>query len=70
MPNSHRPPDTTRRSCLYRVWRGDVNWTIPINVSDFQFSAGDSLKLSRIQFTPPMQTRRRQDCFVGSDLTM
>jgi len=39
MPNSHRPPDTTRRSCLRRVWRCGVNWTIALNVlmqtSDF-----------------------------------
>ena len=26
MPNSHHPPDTTKQSCLCRVWRGGVNW--------------------------------------------
>jgi len=31
MPNSHRPPDTTRRSSLCRVWRGGVNRTIALN---------------------------------------
>jgi len=36
MPNSHRPPDTTRQSCLCRVWRGGVNWTIAINVFRLQ----------------------------------
>ena len=25
-------PDMTKQSCLCRVWRGDVNWTIAINV--------------------------------------
>ena len=24
-------PDTTKQSCLCRVWRGDVNWVIAIN---------------------------------------
>jgi len=24
MPNSHRPPDTTRQSCLCRVWRCEL----------------------------------------------
>ena len=36
-PNSHRPPDTTRRSCLCRVWRGGVNWTIANNVFRLYF---------------------------------
>ena len=36
VPNSHRPPDTTRQSCLCRVWRGGVNWTIAINVFRLQ----------------------------------
>ena len=36
MPNSHRPPDTTRQSCL---WRGGVNWTIALNgFGDMQFA--------------------------------
>ena len=34
MPNSHhRPPDTTKQSCLCRVRRGGVNWTVAINVT-------------------------------------
>ena len=37
MPNSHRAPDTTRRSCLCRVWCTDANWTIAVNVSSLQF---------------------------------
>jgi len=32
MPNLHRPPDTTRRSCLCRVWCAGVNWTNGLNV--------------------------------------
>ena len=32
VPNSHRPPDTTRRSCLCRVWSAGVNWTTALNV--------------------------------------
>jgi len=32
MPNSHHPPDTTRRSCRCRVWCADGNWTIALNV--------------------------------------
>ena len=29
-------PDTTRRSCLCRVWCADVNWTIALNVFRLQ----------------------------------
>jgi len=58
-------PDTTKQSCLCRVGRGGVNWTVLLlKRSDFNCSVGDSLELSRIQFTPPRQTRRGQDCFV------
>jgi len=57
--------DTTKQSCLCRVGRGGVNWTVLLlKRSDFNRSVGDSLELSRIQFTPPRQTRRGQDCFV------
>ena len=51
MPNSHCPPDTTRQCCLCCV-----NWTIAINVFRLQFSVGNGLELSRIQFTPQRQT--------------
>ena len=44
------------------VWIGRLPWTR----SDFIFSAGDSLELSEIQFTPPKRTRHRQDSFVVS----
>ena len=60
MPNSHRPPDTTRRSCLCRVWCTDANRTIALNVFSLQFFFGYSLGLSGIQFTPPKRTRHRQ----------
>ena len=36
MPNSHLPPDTTRRSCLRRVCCAVVNWTIALNVFGLQ----------------------------------
>jgi len=48
------------------VWIGRLLLTC----SDFRFSVVDSLELSRIQFTPPMQTRHRQDCFVWSGLAV
>jgi len=38
MPNSHRPPDTTRQSCLRRVWCAGVNWTIALNVLRLRIS--------------------------------
>ena len=34
------------------------------------FSVGDSLELSGIQFTPPKRTRHRQDSFVVSGVAM
>ena len=60
--------DTTKRSCLCRVWCTGVNWTIALNV--FKFSVDDSLELSEIQFTPPKRTRHRQDSFVVSGVVM
>jgi len=36
MPNSHRPPDTTRQSCLCRVRCVGVNWTIDPNAFRLQ----------------------------------
>ena len=53
-------------SCL--AWRCEVH--LLLTCLDFTFSVGYSLELSRIQFTPPRQTRHRQDCFVGSGLAM
>jgi len=59
-------PDTTKQSCLCRVWRGGVNWIIAVNVLNFQISVGDSLQLSGIQFTSQKLTRHRQGSFVVS----
>ena len=75
MPSSHRPPDTTRQSSLYRVWRRDVNWTTALNVFRLQIFCRDSLDgLSGIQFRPPKRTRQtRQFCRVwrvGVNLTL
>jgi len=42
MPNSHRPPDTTKQSCLRRVWRDSVNWTIATNESATVLSCPES----------------------------
>jgi len=70
MPNSLRPLDTTRRSCLCRVWCAGVNWTIALNVFRLQISVGDSIELSGIQFTPPKRTRHRQDSIVVSGLVV
>jgi len=36
MPDSHHPPDTTRRSCLCRVWCTGVYCTIALNVFRLQ----------------------------------
>ena len=68
MPNTHRPPDTTRQDrpvCVASgvpAWTGRLLWTC----SHFKFSVGDSSELSGIQFTPPKRTRNGQDSFVVS----
>ena len=43
-----------------------------LTCSDLKVLVGDSLELSKIQFTPPKRTRYRQDCFVvsGVDVCM
>ena len=67
MSSLHRQPDTTKQSCLCRVWRSGVNWgQLLLTCSDFKSSVGDSLELSGIQFTTPKRTRYRQDSFVVS----
>jgi len=70
MPYSHLPPDTTRLSCLRRVWRADVNSTIAVNVFRLHIFIGDSLELSGIQFAPPKRTRHGQDSFVASGVAV
>jgi len=47
-----------------------VNWTIALDVIDFNFFVGDSVELSGIQFTPPKRTRHRQDSFVVSGVAV
>jgi len=65
MPNSHRPPDTTRRSCLCRVWCAGVNWTIALNASRLQiFYRRQSRLVGNPTDTDTTQTR--QFCRVWS----
>ena len=60
-------PDTTKQSCMCRVWRVTcVNWTIAI----LTCSINDSLQFSGIQFTRPKRTRHRQDSFVASGVAV
>ena len=35
-PTHTATPDTTRRSCLCRVWCADVNWTIALTLNVFR----------------------------------
>jgi len=66
MHSPHRPPDATRRSCLCRVSRCELD-DCSGRVQTSKFPVGDSLGLSAgIQFTPPKRTRHRQDSFVVS----
>ena len=66
-PTQFPPPHQTRKtvlsvSCLTcRCEFGD--WSERVQTADFQFSVGDSLELSGIQFK---RTRHRQDSFVMS----
>ena len=73
MPNSHRPPDTTRQCCLCRVWHGGVNfWTLAIKLltcSDFKFSVGDSL-MSCQESRSHRRGRRDTDRTVLSGLAL
>jgi len=67
--NSHRHTrhDKNCRACVVSgvaLWIGQLLLTC----SDLKFSVGDSHESSRTQFTPPRQTRHRQDSFVGSGL--
>ena len=68
MPNSHRSSNTTKRSCPCRVRCAgccELNDCCG-GVQTSNFSVGDSLELSGIQFTPSKRTRHRQDSFVVS----
>ena len=63
-------PDKTK--LLRCVVSGVAMWTtqLVLTCSDFTLSVGDSLELSRIQFTSPRQTPHWQDSFVWSGLAM
>ena len=66
-------PDTTRRSCLCRVWCAGVNWTIALNVFRLQMFCRSATVLScrESNFTPPKRTRHcRQDSFVVSGVAV
>jgi len=63
-------PDTTKQSCLCRVWCDGVNWTIAkLTCSNFKFSIGDSPRVAG-QFTPLKRARHRQDSFVVSGIVV
>ena len=49
-------PDTTRRSCLCRVWYAGVNWTIALNVFRLQIFCG---RQSRVVGNPIHATEAR-----------
>ena len=67
MPNSHRSSNTTKRSCPCRVRCAGCELNDCCGgVQTSNFSVGDSLELSGIQFTPAKRTRHRQDSFVVS----
>jgi len=63
---------TRHEKTVLCVVSGATMWIaqLLLTCSDFRFSGGDSLELSGIQFTPPRQTRHRQDSFVGSGLAV
>ena len=70
MPNSHRPSDTTRQSCLCRVsgvpvWIGRSLWTCP----DF-FCRRQSWVVGNPIHTLTKRTRHRQDSFVASGVAV
>ena len=46
-------PDTTEQSCLRRVWRGGVNWTIAVNVFRLQVFCR---RQSPVVGSPPIHT--------------
>jgi len=68
--NLHRHTRQTKQSCLVVYGFAMGTGQLLITGSEFKFSVGDSLELSRIQFTPPRQTRHRQDCSVASGVAV
>jgi len=72
-PTQFTPPHQSTRhdkNCRACVVSGVAVWIgqLLLTCSDLRFSVVDSLESSRTQFTPPRQTRHRQDSFVGSGL--
>jgi len=60
------PPARHDKTVLSLAWRCELdNCSERVQTSNF-LSAGDSLELSGIQFTPPNRARHRQDSFVVS----
>ena len=62
-------PDTTKQSCLCRVWCDGVNWTIAINVFKLQIFYRRQSRVAG-QFTPLKRARHRQDSFVVSGVVV
>jgi len=53
-------PDTMKQSCLCRVWRDGVNWTIAINASRLQYSSPATV-LSCRESSPHRRSGRDTD---------
>ena len=62
-------PDTTKQSCLCRVWCDGVNWTIAINLFKLQIFYRRRSRVAG-QFTPLKRARHRQDSFVVSGVVV
>ena len=58
-------PDTTKQSCLCRVWRSGVNWTIVISVFRLQFSLSATVVRCR-ESKPHRRGRHDTDRTVSS----
>jgi len=64
------PPHQTQQNCPVLVMCGGVNWTIAVTFKLQIFCRRQSWVVENIQFTPPRQTRHRQNCFVGSGVAV
>jgi len=60
------PPDLTKQSGLCRVNLGGVDWILDHSRLSPTEKLPNSTLIAIVQFTPPRQTRHRQDCFVVS----
>ena len=85
MPNSHRPPDKTRRSCLCRIWRCELSrpdkCVLRRSASGGRTAPPDTprhrpdtertcLAVEPTQFTPPHQTRQNSPICVVSGVAV